>query len=68
LTDENTGKKMSATWETVVSYFNHSELTHINTLAAAAGLDTPFPNADGDAPRRQWRVFLFQAFVMDENS
>ena len=46
LTDENTPKKIPAAWETVVSYFNHSELTYINTLAAAVRLVAPFPNAE----------------------
>jgi len=47
MTDENTRRKIPAAWETVVSHFNHSELTYINTLAVAAGMKTiPFPTAE----------------------
>jgi hypothetical protein len=43
--EESTTKRsrIPAAWETVVSYFNHSELSYINTLAKAAGMqDVPF--------------------------
>ena len=44
LTDENTLRSKTPTgWETVVSYFNHSELSYTNDLAMAAGVQqVPF--------------------------
>ncbi len=33
---------MPSHWETVVSYFNHCELKHINALAVELGLEPPF--------------------------
>jgi len=45
LTDENSMRQRSripAAWESVVSYYNHTELTHINQLAQTAGCRPPF--------------------------
>jgi len=39
-------KKIPAGFESVVPYFNHSELWHVNEIAATAGCDIPFPHAE----------------------
>jgi hypothetical protein len=41
----DTRKNIPALWEEVVPYQNHSELWHINTLAASVGAPIPFPTA-----------------------
>jgi len=38
--------KMSAAWEKVVPFFNHSELRHVNCLAKSVGCDHPFLAAE----------------------
>ena len=35
-----------ATWEKIVPYWNHSELTYVNKLATAVGCPPPFPKAE----------------------
>jgi len=42
----NRRKKIPAGWEKVVPFFNHSELWHINKMAAAVGCGYPFPMAE----------------------
>ena len=40
-------KKIPAAWETEISYYNHSQLAHINSLAKDAGVNAiPFPDAE----------------------
>jgi len=50
LTDEKTRSVTPAGWETIVPYFNHSELSHVNKLAQQAGIvgmaGLPFPEAE----------------------
>jgi len=58
LIDENTRQKIPAAWETVVSFFNHSELWYVNDLATAAGVTAmPFPNAEQLQPDNGERFF-----------
>ena len=46
LSDPEQRKKISAGWDRVVPCCNHSELWHMNRLAAAVGCCNPFPCAE----------------------
>ena len=50
-------KKIPAGWDKAVPYFNHSELWHINMLAAAVNCSYPFPNAEILPPDNGERFF-----------
>jgi hypothetical protein len=50
--------KIPAGWETVLEYFNHTELAFINQLATKAGLSVvPFPQAEALPPDNGERFF-----------
>ena len=49
LTPGSRNKKIPAGFETIVSFFNHSELAHVNAIAADAGIspqNVPFENVE----------------------
>lgn len=51
-------KKIPSSWETVLGYFNHTELQHINRLANAAGVtQVPFDNTETLQPDNGERFF-----------
>jgi len=50
-------KKIPASWEKVVPYWNHSELQHVNKLAKRINIDIPFPHAEPLTPDTGERFF-----------
>ena len=57
--DMETRKKIPAGWETVVPFYNHSELAHINELAVMAGVDgLPFLDLEKLAPDNNDEYFF----------
>ena len=53
-------KKIPAAYESVVAFFNHSEIVHVNRVAAAAGMPThklPFQNIETLPPDNGERFF-----------
>ena len=61
LTPENTARrKIPATYEGIVGFFNHTELHHVNMIAIEAGLrgrDLPFKNVEALPPDNGERFF-----------
>jgi len=67
LTPENTAErsKIPAAFETIVAFFNHSELNHINQIALAAGVsqrDLPFKKVES-LPADNGERFFFEYLV-----
>jgi len=70
MTHENTRKKIPASWEGVVAYFNHTELDYINKLAIATGVKgaLPFQRIEWLPPDNGERFFSEYLLLMTETS
>lgn len=55
--DPNSRRVIPAAWERVLPYFNHSELCHINGVAADVNCQVPFPEAETLPPDNGERFF-----------
>jgi len=57
LRDPDTRMVIPTAWERVLPYFNHSELCHVNKIAADVNCRVPFPEAETLPPDNGERFF-----------